>query len=110
MALRVAVVGYGYWGPKLIAAIKRVNPSALRVICERNESMHPAIQESNPSIEIITDYEEVFRRSDIDAVILATGPATHFVIAQTALEHGKHVLVEKPLTLHVHEAAHCSAA
>ncbi len=102
---RVAVVGYGYWGPKLIAALKRVDPDALRVVCERNKSLHSSIQTSNPGIEIMSDYEDVFRRTDIDAVILATGPAMHFTIAKSALEYGKHVLVEKPLTLHVHEAA-----
>jgi predicted dehydrogenase len=46
-----------------------------------------------------THYEDIVSRQDIDAVIVATPNFTHAPIALAAIEHGKHVLCEKPLAL-----------
>jgi predicted dehydrogenase len=56
-----------------------------------------------PWIRTTTQVEEVFR-SDVDGVIIATPVRTHYRLAKAALMHGKHVLVEKPLTANVAEA------
>jgi predicted dehydrogenase len=48
--------------------------------------------------------EEVLKNSTIDAVAIATPVATHYAFARKALEHGKHVLIEKPLAASVAEA------
>jgi len=51
-----------------------------------------------PGVQITDDYRDLFSMS-LDAVVVATPPATHFPIARSCLENGLHVLVEKPLTL-----------
>src|SRR5204863_6564766 len=56
-----------------------------------------------PALQTTTDVGDVFR-SDVDAVVIATPVRTHYVLAREALLHGKHVLVEKPLTASVEEA------
>ena len=58
---------------------------------------------NQPWIATTTRIEEIFR-SDVDAVIIATPVSTHYQLARQALVHGKHVLVEKPLTASVREA------
>ncbi len=100
----VAVIGYGYWSPKLIRNI-RANPGfRLAAICEKDEARHDRIREENAVVDVLREYQDAFARSDIHAVVVATIPSSHFRIAKQALESGKHVLVEKPMTLHPREA------
>lgn len=102
-ALGVAVVGYGYWSPKLIRNLTFVPGMELRAICEKDESRHRAIQETHPEVKVFRHYRDAFTDDSIDSVIIATVPSSHYRIAKLALENGKHVLVEKPLTLSVEE-------
>ncbi|KIL49853.1 Gfo/Idh/MocA family protein [Jeotgalibacillus soli] len=54
--------------------------------------------------ELYTDYRELLEKSDVDAVSICTWNNSHAEIAIAALEAGKHVLVEKPLSMNVEEA------
>jgi len=56
-----------------------------------------------PSIEVTSDYMEIVKDSSIDAVVVSTPVSSHFEIAKAALDAGKHVFVEKPLTRTVEE-------
>jgi len=56
-----------------------------------------------PWIQTTTQTSDIFR-SNVDAVVIATPVRTHYQLAREALLHGKHVLVEKPLTANVAEA------
>src|SRR5439155_4926577 len=58
---------------------------------------------NQPWIKTTMAAEEVFA-SDIDGVVIATPVQTHYQLAKEALLHGKHVMVEKPLTTSVAEA------
>ena len=62
-----------------------------------------SLQMSQSSLRTTTHVSELFT-SDIDAVAIATPVKTHYTLAKEALLHGKHVLVEKPLTTSVAEA------
>jgi len=97
--LRVCLVGYGYWSPKLIRNVRALPLFELVAICEKDLTRHTHIHTEQPEIEIMQHYREAFARTDIDVVIIATIPSSHYRIAKAALEAGKHVLVEKPLTL-----------
>jgi predicted dehydrogenase len=61
------------------------------------------VKAERPWIETTTKVDEVFH-PNVDAIVIATPVATHFQLARAALERGKHVLVEKPLTASVAEA------
>lgn len=99
----VAVVGYGYWSPKLIRNIASNPAFSLRAICEKDVARHASIREAHPDIAVCRHYRDAFGRPDVGAVVIATIPSSHYRIAKLALESGKHVLVEKPLTLTVEE-------
>jgi len=103
--LGVAVVGYGYWSPKLIRNITRIEGYALVSICEKDESRHELIKAEHPGIAVLKHYEDALRDPAVAAVVIATVPSSHYRIAKAALEAGKHVLVEKPLTLTVEEGS-----
>ncbi len=95
----VAVVGYGYWSPKLIRNVLNQEAFFLAAICEKDESRHAGIREEYPDTKLYRHYREAFEDPSVEAVIVATIPSSHYRIAKLALENGKHVLVEKPLAL-----------
>ncbi len=101
--LRFGVIGWGYWGPKLARNLDSL-PHAMVTIAADADFHRLASQRVNQSgVKTTTLPEDVFR-SDVDGVVIATPVRTHYQLAKEALLHGKHVLVEKPLTADVAEA------
>jgi predicted dehydrogenase len=96
--LRVAVLGAGRWARLAhIPGWQRDPRAEVVVLCDpvadraRDMANHFAIQASS------TDWQTVISRADVDVVDICTPSATHFELAWTALEAGKHVLCEKPV-------------
>jgi predicted dehydrogenase len=56
------------------------------------------VQRRYPGVEVTTDFQEILNHPNIDAVAISTPVSTHFPLALQALQSGKHVLVEKPMT------------
>ncbi|HKI24391.1 MAG TPA: Gfo/Idh/MocA family oxidoreductase [Gaiellaceae bacterium] len=95
--IRVALVGLGYWGPNLLRNFSESPMFELAWACDmRQEALDP-IARRYPGIACTTRYEDILRDSDVDAVAIATPVSTHYALARSALEAGKHVFVEKPL-------------
>lgn len=95
--LRIGVIGYGYWGPNLVRNFVELPNSAVVAVADLDPGRLDQVRARYPQIKATNDYRELFR-AGLDAVAIATPPATHFALAQEALLHGLHVLVEKPLT------------
>lgn len=94
----VAVVGAGHWGPNLIANFEHSDRSRVVAVVDRDETRLAAVAERFPSIRRSPEFASVLTDTAVDAVVIATPTRSHFELARAALEHGKHVLVEKPLT------------
>jgi predicted dehydrogenase len=101
--LRFGVVGWGYWGPKVARNLASLSDATVSRVADVDVRRLAAIGTSQPGIETTTDIQELMR-SDVDAIAIATPVRTHYQLARAALLHGKHVLVEKPLTASVEEA------
>ncbi len=95
--LRVAVVGYGYWGPNLVRNVLDRPGLVLAGLCERDEERAAAFMARTPGLPVWRELDDLLAEPDVDAVFVATPPHTHHPIVKAALEAGKHVLVEKPL-------------
>jgi predicted dehydrogenase len=95
--LRVGVIGCGYWGPNLVRNLVEISNAQIVSVSDIRSERLEHIQRSYPQIIGVQDYQELFEM-DLDAIVVSTPPATHFKIAKDVLEHGIHVLVEKPLT------------
>lgn len=96
--ITVGVIGCGYWGPNLIRNFAE-NPNAeLRWMCDTDAWRLAQIGRRYPSARAGGDYRQVLDDEGLDAVVIATPVATHYPFARAALEAGKHVLIEKPLT------------
>jgi len=101
--LRFGLIGLGYWGPKLARNLESLPQASLEIVADLNPLALKKAKDERPWIKITERIEDVFT-SDVDAVVIATPVSTHFELAKRALLHGKHVLVEKPLTACVAEA------
>lgn len=102
-SINVAVIGCGYWGPNLIRNLVDLPQTNLVAVADKREDRLSHISALYPQVQMISDYRLLFQMG-IDAVVVATPPASHFAIARDCLEHGLNVLVEKPLTLRTDHA------
>jgi len=98
-AVRVAVVGLGYWGPNLLRALFELENVEVRYICDLDPERLERFGRRYPSARATRDYENVLADRLVDAVVIATPVFTHFALASRALAAGKHVFVEKPLCI-----------
>ena len=101
--LRFGVIGWGYWGPKIARNLDSLPHATVSMVADTDAHRLAKLVVNQPWIQTTTLLEEIFR-SDVDAIVIATPVSTHFQLAREALMHGKHVLVEKPLTASVTEA------
>lgn len=94
----VAVVGAGYWGPNLIRNFMNSTSTWLWTVCDLNVDRARQVVGRHTSIRVTDDFEEVLHDRRIEAVAIVTPAATHHPLAMRAIEAGKHVLIEKPLS------------
>ena len=96
--LRVGVIGYGYWGPNIVRNFHGQERSRVIAVCDKSSKSLDRVRQSFPDVRTMSDCNELLTSPDIDAVAVVTPVWTHFELAKTALENGKHVFVEKPFT------------
>tara|TARA_Y100000590_G_scaffold313693_1_gene354614 strand:+ start:1804 stop:2733 length:930 start_codon:yes stop_codon:yes gene_type:complete len=96
--LKVCLVGYGYWGPKLARNFQNSNFYNLTSVSDKSKSNLIKAKKDFPLISTSTDFRKLITKN-IDLVVIATPTETHFKISKFALEQKKHILVEKPLSL-----------
>jgi predicted dehydrogenase len=102
--VRVGVIGYGYWGPNLVRNLAELPTAQLVAVADMKQDRLDRVKGMYPRIEVTRNYKDLFEMG-LDAVVVATPPATHYAIARECLEHGLHVLVEKPLTIRTDDSA-----
>src|SRR5262249_7046622 len=78
-------------------------------IADANPARRQLAQTAYPHIRCVDDAAAVIADAEVDAVAIATPIFTHYELAKRALEAGKHVLVEKPLTPSVAQAEELAA-
>lgn len=96
-AIRVGVIGWGYWGPNLGRNVAASRECWLTGIADHSAGRRAAARLDHPGVVLHTSGEELITDPRIDAVIIATAVHTHFDLALAALRAGKHVLIEKPI-------------
>ncbi len=106
-AVRIGVVGCGYWGPNLIRNFSALRPAGavMAMAADRDPARRRSVAERFSGVEVVDDAAAIIDNPEIDAVALATPVRDHFEGARRALEAGKHVLVEKPLVTTLEEAS-----
>lgn len=103
--LGFGVIGYGYWGPNLARNVAESSDFRLAGMCELDDNRIADFKAKYRDVKVVRELDRMLADPKVDAVAVATPPATHFPLAKRALEAGKHVLVEKPLAVSSCEAA-----
>ncbi|HET9360307.1 MAG TPA: Gfo/Idh/MocA family oxidoreductase, partial [Vicinamibacterales bacterium] len=96
--IRFGVIGYGYWGPNIARNISGLDQGRLLAVCDRSSDALKRAGKVYPGATLTTDPTEILTSPHVDAVAVVTPVWTHYELAKAALEHGKHVFVEKPFT------------
>ncbi len=108
--IRAAIVGLGRWGRSLVNAIAGKSDD-IRFVCAATRTRASAEDFCRErQITLVGSYDEILRAPDIDAAVLATPHSQHRAQALAAIAAGKHVFVEKPLTLDLDSAVAVAAA
>jgi predicted dehydrogenase len=101
--IALAMVGLGNWGPNLLRNFAAQPGCTVPLCCDRDEAALDRTRQQYPGIAVTTRFEEVLA-APIDAVVIAAPAAAHYELARAAVVAGKHVFVEKPITLDVAQA------
>jgi len=97
-------VGLGSWGPNLLRNFQALPGARVKVLCDLNADALARAGERYPELLRTAEYADLLRDPEIGAVVVSSSATTHYRLAQAALEAGKHVFVEKPITLRQDEA------
>lgn len=93
----VALVGAGYWGPNLARNFLACAETDLRWMVDLDTERASAVVNGRPDVRVADDLSQALDDPEVQAVAIATPPATHLPLAEASLRAGRHVLVEKPL-------------
>jgi len=104
MEVEIGVVGCGEWGRNHVRVFGSIEGCTVRLAADPSEERLQFINRRFPEVTTTTGSDDVINAKDLNAVVIATPTGTHYSVAKQALEAGKHVLCEKPLTLASGEA------
>lgn len=104
--INAAVIGCGKWGMNHVKTAYQLLGLQLKYAVDAFESARERVKAVGESITFTTNLDDVLKDDSVNVVIIATPAETHYKVALACLEHGKHLLVEKPITLDSAEAAH----
>ncbi len=96
--INIGVIGVGYWGPNIIRNLMANKRFKVSRSADLRQERLDYIAALYPTIKSSTDYREIIKDPSIDAVAICTPVFTHYEIAHAALQAGKHILIEKPMT------------
>ena len=96
--IKAGIIGLGYWGPNLLRNFcKNPNIDVVAAADPRPEA-RANLQAQYPIVRYVEDGMAVIDAPEVEAVAIATPGHTQYALAKAALESGKHVWIEKPLT------------
>lgn len=95
----VGVLGVGYWGKKIVDEYCNIPNVNVKAVSDQLDKNLEFCRDRYNVKGLTHDYKEVLEDPDIIAVNVCLPNSLHFQACKDALEVGKHVLVEKPITL-----------
>jgi predicted dehydrogenase len=107
--VRAAIIGLGRWGRALVTSVNGRSDD-IRFVAGHTRTRAKAEEFcAGKGVRLTDDFDAILSDGDIDAVVLATPHSQHEAQIQRAAAAGKHILVEKPITLD-HAGAKSAAA
>ena len=94
---KVAIIGFGYWGPNIVRNYSNHPECKVKYICDLDSNARKRAVINYPDIEITDNPDIIFSDNEIDIIAIVTPVSTHYSLAKMALEAGKHIFLEKPM-------------
>ena len=94
----IGVVGYGYWGPNLVRNFHETPGARVAAVADLDPARRALAERRHPGLKTTDDFDALLQDPAVDAVAIATPAATHHALGLRALQAGKHVWLEKPMT------------
>jgi predicted dehydrogenase len=98
MMVNIGVVGYGYWGPNLVRNFSELSGASVVCVADQSSKQLDLVRRRYPAVRTTANIQDLLDDASIDAVAVATPVSTHFDLGLAALEAGKHLWLEKPMT------------
>lgn len=96
--VQTALIGLGYWGPNLLRNFIAQPGCTIRYACDQQDARIAKMQSLYPAVTYTKNAQDIFADPAVELVLIATPTSSHFALAKAALEAGKHVFIEKPMT------------
>src|SRR5471030_2432818 len=100
----IGMLGAGRWGGNWIRTLAALPATQLRWVCDVSPAPLEKIHQQAPHVQTTTRLDDLLEDPTLDGIVIATIATTHFDVARRALSAGKHVMVEKPMTLTTRDA------
>lgn len=98
MMTRIGVVGCGYWGINYVRVFSELPEATIVRVCDINEERLRLVHKKYPYVFPTRLLDELLNDEQVEAVVVSTQAGNHHEVVKACLLHGKHVLVEKPMT------------
>lgn len=92
---KLALIGAGRWGQRILRAVRHLDGAHLEFVCDTDPAVVNELRRAG--VPVTSNVADVLGGSAVEGVLIATPSASHVELARAALDHFKHVLVEKPL-------------
>src|SRR5271155_4818264 len=102
--VKFGVIGYGYWGPNVVRNLDRLDEADVVAVCDKSAAARKKVAKAYPDVLVTDDAAELMSSPEIEAIAVVTPVWTHYELAKAALQHGKHIFVEKPFTSNAAQA------
>ncbi len=99
--IRLGLIGVGKWGFNYLKTIQNIKGARITLIACRDINKNRVLSNK---YELTTDWNEILNSPQIDGVIIATPPKTHYQIAKEAIKKNKPIIIEKPMTLNIEDS------
>lgn len=107
---KFAVIGYGFIGRRHVATLKSFEEAECVAVCDIHPKRLEEVKALYPEMEVYSNADELFEQAKIDGVIIAANNNQHKELVIKAARAGKHIIVEKPAAMSVHEFDEMTAA
>ncbi|MBK16586.1 MAG: hypothetical protein CMK49_01025 [Prochlorococcus sp. SP3034] len=101
--MKIGLIGLGRWGKKILNTILKIENIELSCVASRNKETIKLIKND---CRIYENWNDLINHPNLQGIIIATPPRTHYQIAKISILKTIPVLIEKPLTLNLKEAIH----
>jgi len=109
--VKIGFIGYGYWGKNILRNLCAIKDVEVIAVCDANlgnlekaKNVVLASKKYDAKLIVTAQFDHLLADKDIDAIVIATPPQTHYKLGIQALKAGKHVFIEKPMTTNRQEA------